>query len=108
MKLTIEPKDFNPSEDLLKHVEEIFSDLDHYHDQIFSADISPESTNRHEEDDKSVKIKIFLPGRELFIEEFADNFVSAAQSTHKTAKQNIIKIKEKDKDNKNPRPDKPN
>jgi putative sigma-54 modulation protein len=107
MEKNIEPVNFNASQELLNHIDEMFDDLDTYNNQIVSSDIFLESTNKSEEKDKKVKIKVNLPSHEIYVDEVAEDFVSAAQLTHDAVKRQLVKQKEKDKTNRIPRPDKP-
>ena len=107
MEKTIEPVNFNASQELIDHVDKIFNDLDRYNDQIVSADIYLKSTNVSEEEDKLVEIKVFLPGHDIFIDEYAGDFVTASQTVYDKVKRILIDQKEKDKENRMPRPDKP-
>jgi ribosome-associated translation inhibitor RaiA len=53
-----------------------------------------------------VEVKIFLPGKNLFVAEKADDFISAAQEAVEVVKRVVRKEKEKVKDRHQPRPDK--
>lgn len=107
MDINIEPKNFDASSDLKDQLNTIFQDLDKYNDQIVSADIYLEDTNKSEDKDKEVKVKIFLPGHDIFVDEVDESFLSAAQIAYDRVKRLLIDRKEKDKENRQPRPDKP-
>lgn len=107
MTITVEPTNFNASSDLLDEVEKIFSQLNRYNDQITNIDIYLQSEPETDQKLKKVKAKILIPGHDLFAEEEAGDFISASQQLHDKMKRLLRDQKEKDKANRNPRPDKP-
>ncbi|MCC5921970.1 MAG: HPF/RaiA family ribosome-associated protein [Cyclobacteriaceae bacterium] len=106
MNITIEPVNFNASQDLLTRVREMFESLIKYHDRIVAMDIYLKSLQETPGKDKEVSVKVFLPGKEVFLDHTADSFVSAAQQTFDKLKIQISKEKEKDKNNRAKRADK--
>ncbi len=97
MDKTIEPVNFNASQDLLTHVGEIFDKLEKFNDKIVSADIYLKSLRETPTKEKKIEVRLFLPGKDIFIEQQADSFISAAQQAFDRLKVIIIKEKEKQK-----------
>ena len=95
MDKTIEPVNFNASQDLTKHVGEIFDKLTKYNDRIVSADIYLKSLRETPAGDKQVEVRVFLPGKDVFVSQDADSFVSAAQQAFDRLKVLVKKEKEK-------------
>jgi len=97
MDKTIQPVNFNASQDLLIHVGEIFDKLDKFNDKIVSADIYLKSLRETPTKEKKIEVRLFIPGKDIFIEQQADSFISAAQQAFDRLKVIIIKDKEKQK-----------
>jgi ribosomal subunit interface protein len=95
MEKTIEPVNFNASQELITRVGEIFDKLVKFNDRIVSADIYLKSLTETPQGLKKVDVRIFLPGRDIFVEQEADSFVSAAQQAFDRLKLLLIKEKEK-------------
>jgi len=106
MTITVNPVNFNISKDLITRVESIFENVDKYNDQLVGLDIYLKSLSETDSGEKMIEVKIFLPGKNLFVAEKADDFVSAAQEAVEVVKRVIRKEKEKVKDRHQPRPDK--
>jgi putative sigma-54 modulation protein len=97
MDKTIEPVNFNASQDLITHIDEMFDKLSKYNDQIVSLDIYLKSLTETPTKEKKIEVRVFLPGRDLYIDHQADSFVSAAQQTFDKLKRMLRKEKEKSK-----------
>jgi len=95
MDKTIEPVNFNASQDLITHVGKIFDKLVKFNDKIISADIYLKSLRETPKKDKLVEVRIFLPGKDVFVKQEADSFVSAAQQAFDRLKVLVKKEKEK-------------
>lgn len=107
MEKVIESVNFDASEDLVGRIDDIFDDLPKYNDQVVASDIYLEVMNEASESNKKVKIKVFLPGDNLFVEHEAEDFISAAQQLHDKTKRLLIDQNKRHKNPRNPRPDKP-
>ncbi len=95
MEKTIEPVNFNASQELITHVGEIFDKLVKFNDRIVKADIYMKSLTQTPQGLKKVDVRVFLPGRDVFVEQEADSFVSAAQQAFDRLKVLLRKEKEK-------------
>ncbi len=95
MDKTIEPVNFNASQELITHIGEIFDKLEKYNDRIIKADIYLKSLRETATKEKMVEVRIFLPGKDLFIDQQAETFKSAAQQAFDKLKVMIVKEKEK-------------
>lgn len=107
MDKVIEPVNFDAGEDLVGRIDEIFDDLDKYNDQVVASDIYLEIMNQSSESNKKIKIKVLLPGDNLFVEHEAEDFISAAQQLHDKTKRLLIDENKRHKAPRTPRPDKP-
>jgi len=106
MNITLEPVDFNISQDLNEHVRDMFDKLSKFNDQIVGIDLYLKSNANDEDRVKTVDAKVFLPGNDIFVSGEGDSFVSAAQDCYEVAKRQVRKAKEKVKDRQENRPDK--
>lgn len=95
MDKTIEPVNFNASKELTDHIGEIFDKLVKYNDRIVSADIYLKSLRETPKRDKKIEVRVFLPGKDVFVEQEAESFISAAQQAFDRCKVLVIKEKEK-------------
>lgn len=106
MDITLEPVDFNMSQDLNNRMREMFNKLSKYNDQIVGIDLYVKSNANNETNEKTVEAKIFLPGNDVFVSGKGGDFVTAAQDCYDVAKRHVRKAKEKVKDRHQNRPDK--
>ena len=95
MDKTIQPVNFNASQDLLIHVGEIFDKLEKFNDKIVRADIYLKSLRETPTKEKKIEVRLFMPGKDIFIEQQADSFISAAQQAFDRLKVIVINNKEK-------------
>jgi ribosomal subunit interface protein len=95
MDKTIEPVNFTANEETMSAVSEIFDKLPRYYDRIVKADIYLKSLTETKQNLKKVEVRVFLPGRDLFVEQEADTVISAAQQAFDRLK--ILLTKEKEK-----------
>lgn len=95
MEKTIETVNFTASPELIDQIHTIFDKLVKFNDRIVSADIYMRSLDQTPEGKKKVDVRIFLPGRDIFVEQEADSFVSAAQQAFDRLKLLLRKHKEK-------------
>lgn len=95
MEKTIEPVNFNADKDLIIQIGEIFDKLTRYNDRIVSADIYLKALQEKPTRVKKVDVRIFLPGKDVFVEQEAESFISAAQQAFDRLKVLVTKEKEK-------------
>lgn len=107
MNKVIEPVNFNASPELIDRISHMFDDLNKYNDQIISSDIYLETMNFTDVEDKRVKIRVLLPGDDIWMENDGEDFISSAQILHDKVKRLLAERKERDKDKVRERPDKP-
>lgn len=95
MDKTIEPVNFNASQELIDHTGEIFDKLIKFNDRIVSMDIYLKSLTETPTRDKKVEVRVFLPGKDVFVEQQAETFKSASQQAYDRLKIILTKDKEK-------------
>ncbi len=95
MEKTIEPVNFTANEETITAINNIFDKLPKYYDRIVKADIYMKVLTETPQNLKKIEVRLFLPGPDLFVEQEADTFVSAAQQAFDRLK--VLLVKEKDK-----------
>lgn len=95
MNKTIEPVNFSASAELQQEISDIFDKLVKFNDRIISADIYMKNLSSTPQGLKKVDVRVFLPGRDVFVEQEADSYVSAAQQAFDRLKVLLRKEKEK-------------
>lgn len=95
MEKTIEPVNFNASRELIQHIDEMFDKLVRFNDQIVKADIYLKSLRETPERSKKIEVRVFLPGKDVFVDQEGETFKTAAQKAFDRLK--VILGKEKDK-----------
>jgi putative sigma-54 modulation protein len=104
MEITIEPANFNASPELLEHAEKALGKLIKYHDQIVSMDVYLKSSKEDPENSKEAELKVFLPGKDVFMSEKAESFPSVIQQLFDKAKNTLSDEKDQDKSKHQPNP----
>lgn len=108
VKITIEPVNFNASQDLIKSVNQIFQNISRYNDSIMSADIFLKSHPEVPGGVKEVSINVHIPNQAtVHMSKTANDFKSAAQQLHDQLKSNLRDLKEKHKNRRQERVEKP-
>lgn len=105
MNKTIETVDFDAPEELIALVDETVEKLAKYHDQIVSTDVYLKKVNT-ETDTAVVEMRVFLPGKDIYMEQHADNFTSATQQLFDKLKLQLSELNKRDKDSRRVRADK--
>lgn len=108
VKITIEPVNFNASQDLIKSVDDIFQNISRYNDSIINADIKIKSQPEISGSENEVSINVFIPNQPtVHMSKSADSVISAAQQLHDQLKSNLRDLKEKHKNRRQERVEKP-
>ncbi len=95
MDKTIEPVNFNATQDLMAEVGEIFDKLTRFNDRIVKADIYMKALRENPPNNKKIEVRIFLPGKDVFVDQDAESFISAAHLAYDRLKVLVTKEKEK-------------
>jgi len=95
MDKTIEPVNFNASQELIQHIDEMFDKLVRFNDQIVKTDIYLKSLRETPQRSKKIEVRVFLPGKDVFVEQEGETFKTAAQKAFDRLK--VILGKQKDK-----------
>lgn len=98
ISINVEPVNFNVSQDLIKHMEEMFEGMDKYNDMAVNADLYLKSLSESSTKKKEVSIRVNMPGKDIFIAKEGSDFPSAAQELQDALKVALSKHKEMHKD----------
>ena len=94
MKLQMHSINFEPKANLLDFVQRKVSKLETFHDHIVDAEVYLKLNNEGIQN-KTVEIKINIPGNQVFAKEQAKSFEEATDLTTEALRRQIKKYKEK-------------
>ncbi|MDR1415912.1 MAG: ribosome-associated translation inhibitor RaiA [Prevotellaceae bacterium] len=95
MNTKIQSIKFNADQKLLAFAEEKVSKLDKFFDGIVGAEVAMSIENVSDEKNKIVKIKLEVPGSDLFAEHKCKTFEEAIDLNVEVLKKQLAKYKEK-------------
>ncbi|MGL4364286.1 MAG: ribosome hibernation-promoting factor, HPF/YfiA family [Bacteroidales bacterium] len=95
MNIQIQSLKFNADQKLLAFIEEKTRKLDRFYDAIVGAEVVLSIENTSDEKNKMAKIRLEVPGSDLFAENKCKKFESAVDQCIDTLKKQIEKHKEK-------------
>lgn len=93
MDIRVQSVKFDADVKLLEFVDKKVGKLEKFYDQIIRGEVTlsllPDNAN------KGVKIRLFMPGKDIFIEKNASTFEDAIVDCVDVLKEQLVKIKEK-------------
>ncbi len=97
MNVNIKATNFNSSDKLVSFIETKLNKLSQYFDAIIGVDVYLKAENIQNSDimEKVVKIKLDIPGHDLFAEKHADTFEEATDASVEALRRQLKKHKEK-------------
>ncbi len=95
MKVKFQAVNFNAKQNLEDYLEQKLAKLDSLTDQIIAADVSMKLENTSEKDNKSVDIRLEIPGDDIIVSKKGQSFEECIDLSIDTLKRLIIKRKEK-------------
>ena len=97
MNILTHPNGLSMSNDLKEFITKKVSKLENYIDKLTSADVYLKLENHSQVKDKTIDIKINIPGTTLFASETAKTFEAATDEAVNAMRRQIKKHKEKRK-----------
>ncbi len=94
MKLQMHSIKFNATKKLLDFIQKKMDKLDHQYDRVVDGEVYLK-LNSDEFDNKTVEIKLNLPGSQLFSKENSNSFEKATDQAVDALKRQLTKFKEK-------------
>lgn len=95
MKIQIQSIHFDADKKLLDFIQKKLSKLETFHDRIIGGDVYLRVENNEELNNKTVHIKLALPGTTVMAKEQAPTFEEATDLAFEVLKRQLTKQKEK-------------
>lgn len=94
MKIDVESINFEADEKLLAMVNSQIKKLSNIENKITGVDVYLKSLPNHDQLTKTVEMRLFVPGNDLYAEHHADTFDEALLQTAKKMRGQILKRKD--------------
>ncbi|RZK36864.1 MAG: ribosome-associated translation inhibitor RaiA [Hymenobacter sp.] len=95
MKVQMQSVHFDADQKLLDFIQQRLDKLDHFYDRITDGEVILRLNNKDGNANKTVEIKLMVPGSTLFSQEDAASFEAATDAAVEALKRQISKYKEK-------------
>lgn len=95
MKANFQSVNFTADRKLLSFIQRRLDKLQQYHSRIISSEVFLKVENNHAKDNKSVEIKMHVPGQELVVKKQGKSFEEAADLGSEALRRQLRKYKEK-------------
>ncbi len=97
MKINIQAVNFDVDRKLVDFIQERLGKLEQYYDKIVGVDVSLHVENTSEKENKSVDVKVMVPGDDLIVKKTAKSFEEATDLCGDALERLLVKRKEKSK-----------
>ncbi len=95
MKIQMHSVHFDADQKLLDFVQQRLNKLETFYDKIIDGEVIMRLNNKDGNANKTIEIKLLVPGTTLFSQEDAASFEAAADAAAESLKRQIVKHKEK-------------
>ncbi|WP_264560528.1 ribosome hibernation-promoting factor, HPF/YfiA family [Flavobacterium sp. N2270] len=95
MKVDIHAVNFNIDRKLVDFIQEKLDKLEKYYDKVVASDVYLKLENTSDKENKTVEIKIHVPGDEILVKKTSKSFEEAIDSAASSAERMLVKRKEK-------------
>jgi putative sigma-54 modulation protein len=95
MKVNLQAVNFNVDRKLVDFIQERLDKLEKFYDKIISADVFLKLENTSDKENKTVEIKINVPGDDFLIKKTAKSFEESLDIAVDSLERSIVKRKEK-------------
>ena len=95
MKVQMQSVHFDADQTLLDFIQQRLNKLEHFYDRVTDGEVIMRLNNKDGAANKTVEIKLMVPGSTLFSQEDATSFEAAADAAVEALKRQITKHKEK-------------
>ena len=95
MKVNLQAVNFNVDRKLVDFVQEKLDKLEKYYDKIISSDVFLRLENTSDKENKTVEIKINVPGDDFVVKKTAKSFEEGVDLAVDSLERVIVKRKEK-------------
>ncbi len=95
MKVNIQSVNFNADKKLIEFIQKRMNKLDNYHHKIIYSDVYLKAENTSAKENKTVEVKIHVPGDEFVVKKRCKTFEEAVDNAASSSERVLRKIKEK-------------
>ncbi|OON70493.1 ribosome hibernation-promoting factor, HPF/YfiA family [Hymenobacter sp. CRA2] len=95
MKVQMQSVHFTADQKLLDFIQKRLDKLETFYDRIVEGEVIMRLNNNDGVNNKTVEVKIFVPGSTLFSQESSSSFEAAADAAAEQLKKQLIRYKEK-------------
>jgi len=95
MKVSVQSVNFNISRDLVEYIEKKINNLEKFHDHILGAEIFLKVQSTSEKENKTVEVKMGLPGNDIVAKKNSKTFEDAISQAADSLRKQLVKRKEK-------------
>ncbi|OUJ75108.1 ribosome hibernation-promoting factor, HPF/YfiA family [Hymenobacter crusticola] len=95
MKVQMHSVHFDADQKLLDFIQKRLDKLETFYDRVTEGEVILKLNNKDGISNKTVEVKLFVPGSTLFCQEDAPSFESAADAAYECLRRQIVKYKEK-------------
>lgn len=99
MEIKINPVGFSASTQLEEFIQKKLSKLEKYHDGVIGVEVVLKLEKDDKLENKVVEVKVLIKGQDVFAKKNAKTFEEALDELSDVVKRQLIKIKEKDREN---------
>ncbi len=95
MKVNVQAVNFNVDKKLINFIQERLDKLEKYFDKVISSDVFLKLENTSDKENKTVEIKIHVPGEEFVVKKTCKTFEEAVDISEESLERILVKYKEK-------------
>lgn len=95
VKLNVRSVNFDADQKLIDFIQGRVNKLTQFFDRIIEADVYMKVDNNHETENKTVEIRLYIPGNDLFAKKTEKNFEAATDGVTEALRRQARKRKEK-------------
>lgn len=95
MKITIQPIDCTPRQDLIDLVNEKLEKLAHFSDRILECKVILRVEKADKRDNKVIEVRLVIPGHDLFVKKHTESFEESLQKVYEVLQREIKDWKER-------------
>jgi putative sigma-54 modulation protein len=99
VKLNVRSVNFDADQKLVDFIQGKVNKLAQMFDRIIEADVYLKVDNNHEAENKTVEIRLYIPGHDLFAKKTAKNFEAATDEVAEALRRQAKKRKERVRSN---------
>lgn len=97
MKVNVQAVNFNIDKKLVDFIQERLNKFERYYDKIVSSDVYLKLENSSDKENKTIEIKVHVPGDEFIVKKTCKTFEEAADVAADSLERTLIRHKEKNR-----------